>query len=145
MILMKRLLSMNSLIEVKVYLVNKYLNKYYRLDDTHMKAVGAEKIEYFSINNILFRSIEKAIFLYRPLLIMGMEEKKEKLLRQYIEILNNWNKNEKRYNDKETDTFIKDYNIDLEEVDNIILKMVSDSFINLSANCITKNIMEEIA
>lgn len=124
---------MNDLDDLKVYLINKYLNVDYSHNDLIVKMVNSEKFEYFYINNIMFRSIEKAIALYKPLLIIGCRKEKEVLLKSYLEVLKDWNENEKKYNDSDTDNFIIDYNIDLKEIDNIVLKMVSNSFSNTEA------------
>jgi len=118
---------MNSLIELKVYLINKYLNKDYRLDDTTVKTVNGEKTEYFYINNLLFRSIENSLKVYEPLLLLGTTKDIEDTLNHFKRVVKEWNKNEKKYQDKETNIFIKDYSVDINEIDNLVLNLINDS------------------
>jgi len=118
---------MNSLIELKVYLINKYLNKDYRLDDTTVKTVNGEKTEYFYINNLLFRSIENSLKVYEPLLLLGTTKDIEDTLNHFKRVVKEWNMNEKKYQDKDTNIFIKDYSVDINEIDNLVLNLINDS------------------
>ena len=116
-----------SLIETKVYLINKYINKDYRVDDTTTRTVNGEKIEYILINNLIFRGLEKALEYYQIFELLGTTQNIQRQLFLIQEISNKWNDEEAKYSDKQTDIFIKDYNIDINEIDNMLLMLVNDS------------------
>ena len=116
-----------SLVEIKVYLINKYLNKDYRVDDTTIRTVNGEKIEYILINNLIFRGLEKALEYYQIFELLGTTQNIQRQLFLIQEISNKWNDEEAKYSDKDTDIFIKDYNIDINEIDNMLLMLVNDS------------------
>ena len=116
-----------SLVEIKVYLINKYINKDYRLDDTTTHTVNGEKIEYILINNLIFRGLEKALEYYQIFELLGTTQNIQRQLFLIQEISNKWNDEEAKYSDKDTDIFIKDYNIDINEIDNLLLMLVNNS------------------
>ena len=116
-----------SLVEIKVYLINKYLNKDYRVDDTTIRTVNGEKIEYILINNLVFRGLEKALEYYQIFELLGTTKSIQRQLFLIQEISNKWNDEEAKYSDKDTDIFIKDYNIDINEIDNLLLMLVNNS------------------
>ena len=116
-----------SLVEIKVYLINKYLNKDYRVDDTTTQTFNGEKIEYILINNLIFRGLEKALEYYQIFELLGTTQNIQRQLFLIQEISNKWNDEEAKYSDKDTDIFIKDYNIDINEIDNMLLMLVNDS------------------
>ena len=116
-----------SLVEIKVYLINKYLNKDYRVDDTTIRTVNGEKIEYILINNLIFRGLEKALEYYQIFELLGTTQNIQRQLFLIQEISNKWNDEEAKYSDKDTDIFIKDYNIDINEIDNLLLMLVNNS------------------
>lgn len=116
-----------SLIETKVYLINKYINKDYRVDDTTTRTVNGEKIEYILINNLIFRGLEKALEYYQIFELLGTTQNIQRQLFLIQEISNKWNNQEAKYSDKQTDTFIKDYHIDINEIDNLLLMLVNNS------------------
>ncbi len=116
-----------SLIETKVYLINKYINKDYRVDDTTTRTVNGEKIEYILINNLIFRGLEKALEYYQIFELLGTTQNIQRQLFLIQEISNKWNDEEAKYSDKDTDIFIKDYNIDINEIDNLLLMLVNNS------------------
>lgn len=116
-----------SLVEIKVYLINKYLNKDYRVDDTTTQTFNGEKIEYILINNLIFRGLEKALEYYQIFELLGTTQNIQRQLFLIQEISNKWNDEEAKYSDKQTDIFIKDYNIDINEIDNMLLMLVNDS------------------
>ena len=118
---------MKSLLEIKVFLINKYLNKDYRLDDTTTSVLGGEKIEYYYFNNLLFKAIENSLKIYEPLLLLGTTKKIENKLNQYKDTLSKWNFYEKKYNEKNIKSFVRDYNVDINEIDNIVLTLINNS------------------
>nr|WP_321267761.1 hypothetical protein [uncultured Sulfurimonas sp.] len=118
---------MKSLIELKVYLINKYLNKDYRLDDITAQVLGGEKIEYYYLNSLLFQAIEKSLKVYEPLLLLGTTESIEKKINYLKEIVEKWNENESKYNEKYIEDFVKDYHIETTEIDNMILTLINNS------------------
>lgn len=118
---------MKSLIEVKVYLINKYLNQDYRLDDTTAQVLGGEKTEYYYLNSLLFQAIEKSLKLYEPLLLLGTTESIEKKISYFKEVVEKWNENESKYNEKYVEDFVRDYHIDTTEIDNILLTLINNS------------------
>lgn len=118
---------MKSLIELKVYLINKYLNKDYRLDDTTAHVLGGEKIEYHYLNNLLFKGIENSLKMYEPLLLIGTTKEIKSKLSMYQDVVDKWNINESKYNKMNIDIFVKDFNIDVNEIDNIVLNLINNS------------------
>ena len=116
--------------EVKLYLIGKYLNKEFTMFDLTVKSVNSKKFEHFNLDDVLFRSIEKSLKVYEPLSLLGMSKESEELLSEYNRLLNTWKSNE-NYNEKKTDEFIKEYDIDTQEIDGIVLELVSDSFIKI--------------
>ena len=116
-----------SLVEIKVYLINKYLNKDYRVDDTTTQTFNGEKIEYILINNLVFRGLEKALEYYQIFELLGTTKSIQRQLFLIQEISNKWNDEEAKYSDKQTDIFIKDYHIDINEIDSLLLMLVNNS------------------
>lgn len=116
-----------SLIETKVYLINKYINKNYRLVDTTTHTVNGEKIEYLLVNNLIFRSLEKALEYYKIFELLGTTQSIQRQLFLIQEVSNKWNEQEAKYSDKDTDIFILDYNVDINEIDNLLLILVNNS------------------
>ena len=92
---------------------------------THV--LGGEKIEYYYLNNILFKAIENSLKMYEPLLLLGTTKTIENKLNHYMNIVKKWNLYEKKYNEKYIESFIRDYNIDIYEIDNAVLTLINNS------------------
>jgi len=119
---------MGTLTEVKVYLINKYFNKDYSLFDTTVQKTKKEPYEYIFLTKLLFTSIEKNLELYDPLLVLGTNQDLKEKIEMYNILIREWNENEKSHS-KELmgfTNFVKDYNIDIQEIDNIILKLLNE-------------------
>lgn len=124
---------MTSLIEAKVYLIQKYLNKDYTLFDTTVKSVTSHKQEYPFIDELLMQGLEKSLEMYEPLLLMGTTKEIQVKILLYKDTFKKSKKENNRYlNKKKIKAFVKDYNIDLKEIDNISLKLMSDDFMSIS-------------
>jgi len=115
------MINNESIIEYKVKLINKYLNKYYTLDDAIARTIVGEKIEYFYLDEILINSIEKALQLYEPLLILGTTKKIETKINTLKEAISKY----KKTKSSEIDNFIKDYEIDIKQIENDVLLIIN--------------------
>ena len=109
--------------------LSKYLKKDFSLFDMTVLATDTKKMEFTYIEIIIFRSIEKAIVNYEPLLFLGCPTETREKINKYKNILDKWNKDEVSKNrNVATDNFIKDYKVDIQEIDNHVLKIISKSF-----------------
>lgn len=117
---------MDSLIELKVKLINQYLNKDYKYDDTHIRTITGEKIEYFYFNDILFNSIEKSLHFYEPLLLFDSNPVLETKINDIKKIVSSWFKDNKEYKEKDVSIFIEDYKINISEIDSEVMFIVNE-------------------
>lgn len=113
-----------GILELKVYLVQKYLNKDYRLDDTTVKSIDGQKVEYYYLDELLFRSIDKSLDLFEPMLVFGAN----KLFRDYfLDMRETIFKYFENYSTPINTLleFEKDFGIDIEEINQECLKLVN--------------------
>lgn len=117
---------MKSLIELKIEIINKYLDKDYRLDETIIKSINNEKIEDYYIDYILFQSVEKSLFMFKLMLLLGTNEEIQNelfLMKKEVNEFFNYEKRDKKL----VQRFIKDYNVDTDEIYCQVLQIITHS------------------
>lgn len=117
----------DTLLEIKLYLCKKYFNSQWNYDTLTTQTTKRQPTEFYSIDNLLFESIEKSLNHFKPLLFLSTNEDLKEKISMYELTIKKWKENEKgKETIKELNNFIKDYSIDIEEIDNIILKLLND-------------------
>jgi len=115
--------------EIKLYLIQKYVNKNISPNVFIEDHLGANKIEYSLIDLLLMLSLEKVMVFYEPLLIFGCDKETEKKINMFLKIIENFKKTD-MYKNKDsavTKGLIKQFEFDIKEIDELVLKKVSDT------------------
>lgn len=123
---------MTQLLKIQVFMINKYLKLNYTMNDTVGQSNNNTKIEFSYIRTILFNSVKKALKNYEPLLIFGCSDNVRKLINDYKFVVDKYTLEEAPENSnmfKSSMKFIQDYNVDMNEIDSMVLKIVSNSFV----------------
>lgn len=114
---------MKNIIELKVKLINQYLNKDYKMFDTTVQGQKSQKVEYIYFDYLIMKGIEYSIGLYEPLLLIGTSKE----VKEYISKMKDTLKRYFEYKIREVTIteFINDYNIDINDINCECLKIVT--------------------
>lgn len=121
---------MDALNPLKIHMINKYLGYEYKLFDLTARSDKATKMEFTYINNIIFKSLKKNLSFFTPLALFGsLNKTQEELINKLNTSINKWEQFEYTNNQaKQTDLFIKNYEVDIQEVENYIYTVLSKTF-----------------
>jgi hypothetical protein len=115
-----------SIVDIKVYLINKYFNKDFTKFDELVshKTIKDNKIEFINLTNVIFKSIKDNLFYFESLLIFNYNDKLDLELKSIKKVIKKMENRNKSYTTN-LSNFINNYKIDMKEVDSLTLLLLS--------------------